>query len=393
MKYKKISIILCTLFIVSLVISGCGNSDTAKPPDATQAEAETEEADNEAAAAEEGSGETDAEDINAENSETENHGSEDDNEKQQDETAKEEEPEAEGYHFTPYVYSEKLSEKYDENWWQSFYNMVDAIRAGEDTFECYDEQTYKECTDEIKLGELYPVACVYVTNKSNDGTTPYKNGVGRLYYTIPKEEFREKREAFEAEVDRMLSEAVKTDFTDFEKCIGLFSYISRNFTYDDEGITTQHVGATYRTLMEKSGICCELASAYAYLLLQCGVDAIEVQSNDDIYHAWTYVILNGEGYYADVTWSLREKGESLNLQYFLETEQERTEDGFDLSTIDIPLFMDEFGRFDGSKYKCPATDKTYSRLRHSECEGVNRKTKVLRYYDYLEGKSKEFHYE
>ena len=37
--------------------------------------------------------------------------------------------------FNPHVYSKILSDEFvKEEWWESLYNMIDAIRAGEDSF-------------------------------------------------------------------------------------------------------------------------------------------------------------------------------------------------------------------------------------------------------------------
>ncbi len=314
-----------------------------------------------------------------------------------EEPVTEEKPEAESCRFEPHVYSGKLSELRDEKWWESFYNLVDAIRAGEDSFACSDEATYRTCINDVTLGDLYPVACVYVTGNSNDGTVPYENGVGRIYYTIPKDEFMQKRQAFEEEVDRILGETVKTDDTDFEKCLALYEYMTDHFTYHYGSFDYINAGANYRTLMGKTGICCELGGVYAYLLLECGVDAVEIQSNDDIYHAWTYIILDGQGYHSDVTWALREKGEPLRLKYFMETGEERANDGFDMSTLEIPLLLDENGwMVENVEY--PAEDDRYASLWTGSFVELDKEKKVLFYVDeYAEDydeneKVSEFHY-
>ena len=55
------------------------------------------------------------------------------------------------------------------------------------------------------------------------------------------------------------------------------------------------------------GICQEIAPAYAYLLLQVGVDAGicgSLSKDGDSAHAWTMVKLNDTWYHADVTWQL-----------------------------------------------------------------------------------------
>ena len=80
-----------------------------------------------------------------------------------EEVATPEEPESAElvpFEFNPHVYSEKLSESYSEEYWESFYNLCDALRLGEDTFECASQEVYEWCTDDVTLGELFPAACM-----------------------------------------------------------------------------------------------------------------------------------------------------------------------------------------------------------------------------------------
>ena len=300
--------------------------------------------------------------------------------------------EPELYTFNPHVYSEKLSEIHNKKWWKSFYNLVDAVRNGEDSFECHSKKAYDEIMDSVTLGDLYPVACVWVTGESNDGTVPYEDGIGRIYYTIPKKKFMKKLKKFETEIERMLAESgIKDDYTDFEKCLAMYDYMTSHFEYDYDR-PEFHYGANYRTLMKKKGICCDIGGAYAYMLMQCQVDALEIQSYDDIYHAWTYVIIDGKGYHADATWGLRSEDTDLCLKYFMETDKERANDGFDISTLKIPLFMDVHGDIDKSvKYK--AKDKKYSKLWEADYLGIDREKKVISCRNVYTGEEFEFSYE
>ena len=96
------------------------------------------------------------------------------------------------YEFNPHVYSAMLDATYSDDYRESFFNLCDALREGRDTFECSSKEVYDWCTNEVTLAQLFPVACVLVTNESNDGSRNYENGTGRLYYTIPAEEFVQK---------------------------------------------------------------------------------------------------------------------------------------------------------------------------------------------------------
>ncbi len=230
--------------------------------------------------------------------------------------------------FNPHVHTDLLSEYVTEDMWTSLYNCIDAVRAGEDTFDCSDEDAFKWCTDDTILGSFLPPACTLV---GGDG---YEDGTGRLKYKMDKDKYLEREKVFEDEVVRMLNEAVRSDYSDFEKLMGIYAYVCRNFQYDYSSIDGNTVDefSTYACLMTKQGICCEIAGALSYLLLQCGVEATEFGGEGSAgYHDWTYVVIGGEGYHVDATWAVYggDPYGVLNLKYFMQTEAERVSDGFE----------------------------------------------------------------
>ncbi|MBO4908658.1 MAG: transglutaminase domain-containing protein [Lachnospiraceae bacterium] len=297
------------------------------------------------------------------------------------------------YSFEPHVYSGKLSEIRDDSYWSSLYNLIDAIRSGEDTFECCDKETYHLLLDGITMNHLYPIACMFITEYSGDDKPAYENGIGRIEYAISKEEFEDRRIKFEEDIEEILRQTVRTDYSDFEKCMALYEYMCYNFTYEyDEDPMRDNEGSTYHTIKERTGICCELGSAYAYLLLQCGVDALEIQSNDDIYHAWTYVTINGEGYHCDPTWGLTEKDDPIRLWYFMETEQARTNEGFDMTTLDVPLYLDVNLHFP-ENISFPADDDKFLLAWSSTYDSIDRENNILYCTDYYSNEKYEIPYD
>ena len=285
------------------------------------------------------------------------------------------------FEFNPHVYSKILSDEFvKEEWWESLYNMIDAIRAGEDTFKCSDKEAYAWCTDSVTTSELFPPACTLV---EGDG---FENGVAKLKYTMDKEEFLKKEKAFEEEITRMINEAIRTDYSDFEKIFGLYDYMTKECVYQhiQDSNETFDTFSTYACLMSKNGICTEFAGAYAYLLLQVGVDALEIGEQTQMCHAWTYVSLNGQGYHVDVTWGLRESSPdgSLVLKYLLETDDERIADGMDVPNADLSLVqywcLINNKEYDMSKYR--ATDTTYTPL-HNEASfvGIDMENNAIKY--------------
>lgn len=290
--------------------------------------------------------------------------------------------------FNPHVYSKILSDEFcTEEYWEALYNCIDALRAGEDSFECKSEKAYKFATDEVTLGALYPAACTFVKGSG------FKDGKAKIKYKIDKDEFLERTRKFEAEIERMLNEAIRSDYSDFEKLLGLYQYIGKHFSYDyatGDSPSVDEFG-NYACLMNKDGICTEIAAAYAYLLLQVGVEALEVEEFSKLCHAWTYVVLDGRGYFVDATWSLTsDPAFDVDLQYFLQTDEERAEDGCDVDEDDLSLVYWWKRDYDREKYK--ATDDKYRFLHdHSILRGIYPEEKMIRYYTMM-GEDKEYNY-
>ena len=81
--------------------------------------------------------------------------------------------------------------------------------------------------------------------------------------------------------------------------------------------------------MELSGICQSFASAYAYLCLQCGIDAVPTSgmTEDYVCHEWALIELDGNYYYVDPTYENGNGGKGL--QYFgITSDQRQSVDGY-----------------------------------------------------------------
>ena len=245
----------------------------------------------------------------------------------------EEEAEPEPYEFNPHVHTDLMSEVVTEEMWGAFYNLCDALRAGEDTFECPSEEAYEWCTDSGTMGVFLPASCEMA---EGDG---YADGVGRIKYLTEKEAFLEREKNFEEEIVRMVNAAVKSNYSDFEKVMGMYAYVCKYWQYDYsdiDGCSIDEFG-TYACLMTKKGICCEVAYAYSYLLLQVGVEAMPFGASCN--HDWTYVQIDGIGYHVDATWGLHGDNPDgpLTLQYFMMTEKDRLNDGFEKESLEASI--------------------------------------------------------
>ena len=110
------------------------------------------------------------------------------------EASTEETPEEYNFTFNPHVYPKKLYDAYSPDEWETFTNLCNALEAGEDTFKAASRETYEWCFSGGPLDEYFPVARFALGVDFLDG---YTDGVGKIIYDIPKEEFKQKQEEFE----------------------------------------------------------------------------------------------------------------------------------------------------------------------------------------------------
>lgn len=295
------------------------------------------------------------------------------------------------YEYDPHPYVPTIAEDVPQEYWEALYNLSDALRAGETTFECASEAAYKWATDPSVLTQLLPAACVKIKAQGSDGSAPYENGVGRIYYQIPIDEFLERQEAFETLVEDVLNTCLEPDDDEFEKTLKLFRYIAINYNYNYDFIENMDDGSVYHTIMARSGQCIDLASVFSFFLLQAGVEAMQVGgSAPDMDHAWTYLVLNGKGYYSDVTWSLvSEDGcDPIPLCYFLMTTERRAKSGFYMTDLMVPLLPKYWAEFSNAEFI--ADDEDFMFPPASFFTSIDEESKTVHYR--CEGEEREFRY-
>ena len=302
--------------------------------------------------------------------------------------------------FNTHVYSCFLDACYSDEYRESFFNLCDALQEGADTFECANEEIYHFCMDEVVHNQLYPVACMQITGESPDGSEPYEDGIGRIYYTKSKEDFLERQEKFKEDIAVIMDAYIQSDFSDFEKCLALYDYMVCNYDYDyDNELDCSEDGSGCACLKYRMGICADFSALYSYLLLQSGVDAIAVQNwgSDDSpgYHAWTFVEIDGKGYHIDPTWGLKvdKSLETFTLDYFMMTDDDRASSGYPPELLEIYL-IPYFYANECTEYDFTADDRTYRLPGFSECSRYNTETNILYYYNYMiDDVEHEFQYE
>ena len=298
--------------------------------------------------------------------------------------------------FEPHISSETLSVLRDETFFNDLYNLVDALRKGEDTFECSDESNSECLFVPAVLDTVLPAASMVVESAG------YENGIVKIKYDIPVEEFVKREADFEEMIVDILNDNVKTTDSDIEKCLKLYDYMANNYEYDfeifeeslNDGFDVEYIPC-YDAFITKKGICNQLGGVYSYLLMQAGVDSVVV-GDDGMQHAWSYVTIKDKHYHIDPTWALNEwldddKKGSSNLDFFMMSDDERAKDDFDVNMMAMIMAPSMWVNYEGLWFT--ATDDTYCKAFDGAfLIDLDTENNII-YYDTGDGETQEFHYE
>ena len=291
------------------------------------------------------------------------------------------------FEYNPHPYSKKLSERIPQDHWDALYNLSDAVRKGETTFKCANEEAYKWCTDITVLCNLIPPAGTKIEGKSDDGSAAFENGTGKIHYNMPIDEYVKRQRDFEKMIEDILNSNIEYDDSEYEKALKLYLYMGNNYEYKERDEYKESF--VYYTFTTKYGVCENFSCVYGYLLLQAGVDGFNIGCFDNTAHAWTYVIINGQGYHIDPTWALKGTRDGIYLDYFMMSDAEREYDGcpvFDLTGALIPEFW-----LSKTSWSLPATDNRYNIRQWCYFESLDEEKKILHYID-MNNEHHEFHY-
>lgn len=292
--------------------------------------------------------------------------------------------------FQPKVCPEYMKEVFGEQMCQAWFSLVDAMMEGRDTFACPDEDTFGWVIGQFPY-RCFPVVqglIDYPYDREREHTVT--DGVAHFSYTVPREEFMAKVSQFAETVEEILNETVKETDTDFEKALSLYQYFTDHYTYDYDlyealysDVLEQRETSACHVFDEKSGICCEISTAYSYLLMQTGVNATVMMGGD---HQWSYVNINGENYHIDPTFGL---SGSNKLAYFMMNDQQRAETGYPKDEFTVTSCYAQF-------HETPAytaDDDTFSELWEADCDAIDREQKSLTLHnDFGEDTSKTFQF-
>ena len=272
--------------------------------------------------------------------------------------------------FNPHVFGSRYLEQVGEAKRDAFFAYCDALRNGEDSFACPDQDFAGWCSGRLS-NFFFPVA------REKVETGAWADGRAEIIYLIPKEEFLAQEKEFEAAITGILNDSISDDYSDFEKILALYEYMTMNYTYDyemyDHTLEWMDKQSPYRCLTEGRGICNEIAGLYNYLLLQVGIDSEEmggtVHYSEDYAegHSWVYVNLGRKCYHIDPTYGLTE--DRPPLCYFMMTDKLREErDMFPIEEFTIAAGGDESRKL----FEYEAVSSDYSELWNGFYVGMDR---------------------
>ena len=316
-----------------------------------------------------------------------------------EQTAKRGEPivDADGhYMFNPYVGKGLLKDLHTQEEWDAFYNLIEALREGKDTYECANVDAFNFSINAAVWNEYFPEG--YPIGSYGDGAEySFNNGVVHITYPISKEEYLQKVKAFEDDIAGILKETgIRSDYSDFEKVLILYDYMATNFKYgydmaeNNPDMSMEEINdkyGTYNCFRNRVGICSSLAPAYIYLLHQVGVD--NATQIDGPGHNWVYIELDGESYFTDPTWGLREANDgNLILDYFLMSYDKRAKD---YTEYGVFIFDTEDVIFTDYKMPYTVTGHKYDFLDGAKFVSLDPDKNILTYID-ASGKTQEYKY-
>ena len=260
--------------------------------------------------------------------------------------------------FRPHVLSALLADHFGEAFTQDFYDYCDAVLAGADGFVCREPERWYLISDLARV--YFPLGELAQPNPAPADAADRPDGWIALNYALPREDFLREAERFQTRIAFLLANAdLREGDSDLEIALKLYTSESLRIAYDyaaDEGEPEGFALSPYRALTGDTGICQEIAGAYAYLLMQAGVEAVTcgtLARDASFAHEWTLVRLNGTYYHADVTWQLDAPS---GLRHFGETDAGREADNLDIEYLNIGEINEIWHR------DLPMEDETFAPL-------------------------------
>lgn len=243
------------------------------------------------------------------------------------------------HEYKDYVYSDFARKMFGEDVEETFKAYSQAIMKGETEFYCkYHASDTITILKELSA-EFLPFAVPRAYSVDRDiqdqhekkTTMPYviitkisPDHIATIDYGRTKKEFMKEVTEFKEEVTSILDENCKGGYSDLDNALALYDYFVRNMTYT-------RVTSSYDAIMYQTGVCQDFSSAYDFLLLQLGINAISCEGG---LHLWSLVELDGKYYHIDPTFGMEHNDRPVSLAFFGMTDARRIE-GEDLQAVKL----------------------------------------------------------
>ncbi len=281
--------------------------------------------------------------------------------------------------FNPHCLSQIYIDKYGKDFEENYYRYCDAILSGAETVKCDKKEWLPIFRD---ISRIYlPIASRYCYFFDED-ITSVGDGEYKLSYGLPKDEFLKKVDEFKVRIESLIERTCMEGDTPFEMTLAIYHSEAERLTYDYDAAEEDNLSSVtqdlspYRALMTDTGICQEIAGAYAYLLMQVGVDAITcggLTKDSTASHEWTVVKIDGKYYHCDLTFQLNERA---TLRYFGMDDAQRELEG------DWDMQYNNYGMTNDIWYKdLKLEDKRFAPLWTISSYRIDRENHKLCCYD------------
>lgn len=125
-------------------------------------------------------------------------------------------------------------------------------------------------------------------------------------YSMSASKFSSELQAFRSKVKEVLAGA-KGLSNDYDKELYFHDYIITHCVYQDS--SSDSANTAYGCLVEGKASCEGYSRAFQYLLSEAGIDnrlvtgkALDKHTQKYVGHMWTYLMVDGQPYYTDLTW-------------------------------------------------------------------------------------------
>ncbi len=230
-------------------------------------------------------------------------------------------------------YTYKLDYKYVEDYYFSsfggeyielYYDIVDAVINHKSEIEISNSIEDLYYSDNVIKGFLHinPLQS-FVTNIERQENVIY------IEYRFDEQNHKKELQYMDKRLNEILETNVKEDYTDFERIMAIYTYVSSNFKYDSSyDVESNEKIDIYDFIKNGYGVCHSYARTCKFLIYQYGINTYEARaySPDGKPHEWFLAQIDDEWYHFDPTYENNDTN-GLGLKYFAMSDERRFNNG------------------------------------------------------------------